>query len=211
MIWALLAVLMIFANPGDTINIELQQPAKVVLEDPCMFFESTLNNSADLSEGLHLIKVGILCTAGEKKIEANGEIFAVVKVENTSAEVVANYTSQLERRAIVLEKELNKTIAELEKMKEELKESQETVKRLENEKGLLEIELSLVKDSLNSLQAKYDALTKDLEAKKAKIEKMEAEIKELSSQSQMFRSSTLFLVSIFIGSFVAIVIMTRRV
>lgn len=210
MIWAILAVLTIFANPGDTISLELQQPAYAVLEDPCMFFESTLNNSANLSEGAHLIKVGILCTSGEKKIEANGEIIAVVKVEKASENVIANYTSQVERQAVALEKELNKTIAELERTKEELKKNQEAMKKLENEKDLLEIELSLVKDNLNILQAKYNALSQDLETKRAKIEQMEEEIKMLSSQSQTFRASTFFLVSIFIGSFVAVLMMTRR-
>lgn len=211
MMWLILAVLTIFANPGDTISFELQQQAQVTLEDPCMFFETTLNNSANLSAGVHLVKVGILCKPGEKRIEANKTTIAVVKVGNVSNEFIANYTSQLEKRAVVLERELNKTTAELEKVKEELRKSQDAVMRLEREKGLLEVELSLLRDNLKDLQTKYDALSKDLQTKRAKIEKMEEEIKALSSESQTFRASTLFLVSIFAGSFAAVILMTRRV
>lgn len=210
MIWVILSVLTIFANPGDEISLELQQPATVVLEDSCMFFESSLNSSANLSAGSHLVKVGIFCTPGEKKIKANDEIIAVVNVEKVTSDTIANYTSRLERKVITLQSELNKTILELEKTRKELKNSSEAMKRLESEKSLLEIELNLMKDRFNNLQARYDFLSKDLETKKAKLAQMEEEIKALSSQSQTFRVATFFLVSIFLGSFSAILLMTRR-
>ncbi|MFN3383572.1 MAG: hypothetical protein ACK401_01595, partial [Archaeoglobaceae archaeon] len=180
-------------------------------EDPCMFFESTLNSTANLPKGTHQIKVSILCKPGDKEVKANEEIIAVVKVEKASEEFVANYTSNLERTVISLQNKLNKSLEELEKVREEIKKKEEAIKKLENEKGLLEIELTLTKDNLNNLQTRFDALSKDLETKKAKIREMEEEIKELSSQSQNFRVSTFFLVSIFIGSFAAVSMMTRRV
>lgn len=210
MIWLLFALVTILANPGDTISLELQQPAQVSL-DPCMFFESTLNSSANLTEGVHLIKVGILCKPGEKKILANETSIAIVRVENVSTEFIVNYTSQLEKMAVFMEKELNRTIEELERAKEELKKSNETIKKLESEKNLLEIELSLLRSELGSLQAKFDALSKEVETKRAQIEKMEEEIRSLSNESQVFRASTFFLVSIFFGSFAAVLLMTRRV
>lgn len=210
MICVLLAVLTILANPGDSVSIELQEPAKLVLEDPCMFFESSLNTSANLSAGLHQIKIGILCKPGEKLIKANGETIAVVKVEKATTETVANYTSQLEKKVVALQNELNKTIVELGKTREELKKNQEEIRKLENEKALLEIELNLMKDIFNSLQERYKALIKDLETKRGEINQMEEEIKALSSQSQTLRVSTLFLVAIFVGSFTAVLMMTRR-
>lgn len=210
MIWLLLATLMIFSNPGEEVRLNLTDSAELRVDDQCIFFKETLNSSANLPPGLHELVIGFNCTPGDKMVFANDWPYAIIRVGNLNSLALDN-ASKIQIELLKTKKELNSTFEKLQKIKEELNSSLSRIEKLEREKRLLEIELTLLNDSYRDLSAKYERLSRELEVKRLRISEMEDEIRALSELSSTYRATTLFLVSIFIGSFTATYLMSRKI
>lgn len=210
MIWLLLATLTFFANPGSEFEFSLNNSTTLLADDPCIFFEETLQNVANLSAGVHKFRVGINCSPGFKLISANGSNFAVIIVSQISSESILNYASKMEKENVQIKNNFSSLEKRVKELENKINETETLIAKLENEKEILSAEKSMLEDSYRSLQDKFNALSRDLENRKAKITQMEEEIKKLAQQSSNYRIATLFLISIFVGSFTATAIMMRR-
>ncbi|MEM1579174.1 MAG: DUF4472 domain-containing protein [Archaeoglobaceae archaeon] len=210
MIWLLLASLTFFANPGSEIQFHLNESTTLVADDPCIFFEETLQSKANLSPGVHKFRVGINCSPGFKAISANDSNFAVIIVSQIGFETILNYAGNLEKENIQIKNNISSLEKKVKELEIKLNETEAQITKLENEKKLLTVEKSMLEDSYKSLQDRFNTLSRDLENRKAKITQMEEEIRSLAQQSSNYRIATLFLISIFVGSFVATAVMMRR-
>lgn len=206
----LFSVLILSANVGDTITIPVAEKTTLTAEDPCMYFKETMSNVAEVGPGEYKLQIGANCSEGIKLVYANGVRIAAISVSPAKPETLQNY-------AIAIEKEFRNIIMNYSLLREELNKLSQRVRELEQdntklktEKTALETELKITKENYDLLQTKYAAISQDLESKKNKLSQMEIELKSLSEQSTTYRITTLFLVSIFLGSFTATVMMLRR-
>ncbi|TDA27991.1 MAG: hypothetical protein DSO00_06150 [Archaeoglobi archaeon] len=211
MMWMLMAVLTVFAVPGDNVTVMISEPSLLETSDPCMFFLETMNSSAYLPEGSHTIKVGAACSPGVKFVEANGSRIAEITVlSEVKPEKLLEYAAWIEEELMKTHKELSSLKGEVENLTQKLNETISEKERIENDKRLLELELSGLRLNYSSLVIRYNLLSQELENKTGKIAEMESEIKSLSEQSTNYRVATFFLLSVFVGSFAAMVLMSRK-
>jgi hypothetical protein len=211
MMWMLMAVLTVFAVPGDNVTVMISEPSLLETSDPCMFFLETMNSSAYLPEGSHTIKVGAACSPGVKFVEANGSRIAEITVlSEVKPEKLLEYAAWIEEELMKTHKELSSLRGEVENLTQKLNETISEKERIENDKRSLELELSGLRLNYSSLVIRYNLLSQELENKTGKIAEMESEIKSLSEQSTNYRVATFFLLSVFVGSFAAMVLMSRK-
>ncbi|MEG9193921.1 MAG: hypothetical protein V6S10_01145 [Candidatus Methanoglobus sp.] len=211
MMWMLMAVLTVFAVPGDNVTVMTSGPSLLETSDPCMFFLETMNSSAYLPEGLHTVKVGAACSPGVKFVEANGSRIAEITVlSEVKPEKLLEYAAWIEEELMKTHKELSSLKGEVENLTQKLNETISEKERIENDKRSLELELSGLRLNYSSLVIRYNLLSQELENKTGKIAEMESEIKSLSEQSTNYRMAIFFLLSVFVGSFAAMVLMSRK-
>ncbi|MEM4945790.1 MAG: hypothetical protein QXU31_05725 [Archaeoglobaceae archaeon] len=211
MIWLLLSILTLFASPGDNFTITITQPALIETSDSCLFFVETMNGSAYLPAGSYVVKVGASCEPGVKYVTANGLRIAEVSVtSDLKQENLRKYAIWLESKLMAISSEIGLLREEIENLTQKLNEIESEKSKLEMEKKTLETEFFRLNESYNSLKLRYDLLSEEFESRAIKISQMESEIKSLAEQSATYRIATFFLVSIFVGSFSAMVIMIRR-
>jgi len=211
MIWLLLSILTLFASPGDNFTITITQPALIETSDSCLFFVETMNGSDYLPAGSYVVKVGASCEPGVKYVTANGLRIAEVSVtSDLKQENLRKYAIWLESKLMAISSEIGLLRGEIENLTQKLNEIESEKSKLEMEKKTLETEFFRLNESYNSLKLRYDLLSEEFESRAIKISQMESEIKSLAEQSATYRIATFFLVSIFVGSFSAMVIMIRR-
>lgn len=211
MIWLLLSILTLFANPGDNFTVTITQPALLETSDSCLFFVETMNSSAYLPAGSYVVKVGASCEPGVKYVTANGLRIAEVSVSSQlNQEKLKNYALWLESKLMAISGEIAVLKGKIENLNRKLNETESEKDKLEMEKKTLEMEFFRLNETYNSLKLRYDLLSEEFEGRALKIAQMESEIKSLAEQSATYRMATFFLVSIFVGSFTAMVMMTRR-
>lgn len=211
MIWLLLSILTFFAVPGDNVTITISEAAILQTSDECVYFVESMNNSAFLPAGVHLLKVGATCQPGVKYVTANNLKIAeiMVKTERNSDKLF-EYAVWLESKLKEMKSEFLSLRDEINETTEKLRKAELEKEKLEKEKRMLELELKDLNETYNSLVLKYGLLGEELENKTSKIAQMESEIKSLSEQSTTYRIATFFLVSLFIGSFTAMVWISRK-
>lgn len=211
MMWLLLSILTVFAYPGDNVTITINQPSFLETSDPCLFFVETMNNSAYLSAGPHTLKVGAGCLPGVKFVTANKLRIAEITVSaELDQQKLQEYALWLEKKLIAIKSELSSLRDEIKTLTQKINETELERDKIAKEKKTLELEFIKLNESYNTLKLKYDLLSEEAERKTSKIAQMEIEIKSLAEQSTTYRIATFFLVSIFVGSFTAMVIMSRK-
>ncbi|MCS7144402.1 MAG: hypothetical protein NZ879_05205 [Archaeoglobaceae archaeon] len=211
MMWLFLSILTIFAYPGDNVTITITEPSLLETSDPCMFFVENMNSSAYLPAGSHTLKIGAKCLPGIKFVTANKLRIAEITVSSEiNEQKLMDYAYWLERKLIKINSDILTLREELKNVTQKLNETKTEKDKIEMEKKMLEFELIRLNESYNSLKLRFDLLSEESENKTSKIAQMEIELKSLAEQSTTYRIATFFLVSIFIGSFTAMVIMTRR-
>lgn len=211
MIWMLLSILTLFAVPGDNFTVTITQPALLETSDSCLFFVDTMNSSAYLPAGSYVVKVGASCEPGVKYVTANGLRIAEVSVtSDLKPENLRKYAVWLESKLMTVSSEIGVLKGKIENITRKLNETEAEKSKLEMEKKALEMEFFRLNESYNSLKLRYDLLSEEFESRAIKIAQMESEIKSLAEQSMTYRMATFFLVSIFVGSFTAMVLMIRR-
>lgn len=218
MIWFLLYVLTLFATPGDNVTITINETSLLETSDPCLYFVETLKNSAYLTPGSHMLRVGAGCAPGVKFLTANNVTIAEIRVSSElKMEKLRDYALWLEQELMKINNKLESLGEELRNVIQKLNETKSEKERIEKDKKTLELQLMELNESYSSLKSKYDLLTSkyelltsEIENKTTKIAQMEIEIKGLTEQSANYRMATLFLISLFVGSFAAIIMMIRR-
>lgn len=206
----LLSILIFSVSVGENVTIPVNEHTILRAEDPCMYFNKTLSNVAEVEPGEHILQIGLNCSEGIKVVFANENRIAAISVSPAKPEKIQNYALYLEKEFRDSGVKYNMLAEELNKISKKLKEAEEENSKLKIEKTALETELKGMKESYELLQGKYTALSHNLESEKSKVSQMELELKSLSAQSATYRITTLFLISIFIGSFTATVMMLRR-
>lgn len=206
----LLSILVFSVSAGENVTIPVSEPAVLQADDPCMYFLESMGNVASVQPGEHILQVGLTCSEGTKYVLGNGSTIAVISVSPAKSETVIKYAIFLENEIKNVWKNYTLLSEEINNLSERVNELEQENSKLKTEKLALETELRAYRDSYDQLQAKYFTIIQDLESKKSKISQMEVELKNLSEQSATYRATTLFLVSIFVGSFTATAIMLRR-
>ncbi len=174
MILLLLAILSATtAFQGDVVNITLNEPALVTLDD-CMYFTETLENSSYLTTGTHSIKITHSCLGMYK-----------IKVKTNSSE----YTLSLR---VERDPDLEESIVNLE---EEVLQLTRQIKNLESEanyyKKLFEVLNDMnveLYDRIQSYAQENEMLRKELEKYKTMatnctkvVNQLEGKIEELNT------------------------------
>lgn len=204
------SILILSVSVGENVTISVNERSTLKVEDPCMYFRETMSSVAEVEPGVYTLQIGLNCSEGIKVVSANGNRIAAVSISPAKSEVIQKYAFYLEKELRAAGEKYNKLFEELNKTLKKLKDLEEENLKLKTDKTALETELRSVKESYELLQRRYNTLTQNLESERGKISQMEIELKSLSAQTATYKTVTLFLISIFIGSFTAMVIMLRR-
>jgi len=206
---ALLLLAALQAYPGDIVSINLTGPALLAVSDDCMYFVENLQSSLEAAEGEHLLKVGVNCSSGVKSVYANDSVLA--KVEVLKSEVnYSSYAALMEKNNLLLQKNVEKLGEELRKAKEQIEFLQSKLEDCNNSARLLTLQNSLLQQQLSELEKKYESTSSELQQKKISLRELEERLRELDAQSNVYRLTTYFLISLFAGSFAALVIISRK-
>ncbi|MCS7130310.1 MAG: hypothetical protein NZ872_02705 [Archaeoglobaceae archaeon] len=206
----LFSILILSVSVGENVTISVNERSILKAEDPCMYFRETMSSVAEVEPGVYTLQIGLNCSEGIKVVSANGNRIAAVSISPAKSEVIQKYAFYLERELRGAGVKYSKLFEELNKTLKKVKDLEEENLKLKTDKTALETELRSVKESYELLQSRYNTLTQNLESERGKISQMEIELKSLSAQTATYRTTTLFLISIFIGSFTATVMMLRR-
>jgi polyhydroxyalkanoate synthesis regulator phasin len=206
---ALLVLLTLQASPGDIVSVNVTDTATLTVGDSCMYFVDNLQPSINATPGEYEVKIGINCTPGLKEVYADGSVLAQIDVNETTIDYQA-YAASLEKENLALQKEV-------ESLKEKLKISQEQIETLksqledlQNKAKMLGIQNELQKQQIEELEKKLERAKTELQKKKSDLDELEEKIRELNRQSSIYRLATFFMVSLFVGSFVALVFVARK-
>ncbi|MEM0088589.1 MAG: hypothetical protein QW672_05190 [Archaeoglobaceae archaeon] len=224
MILLLLALLSTnIAFQGTSFNLTLSEQTEVVLDD-CMFFEHSLKSVENLSAGNYVVIVGYGCE-GLKTIilkSVSGEERAVIeirKAENFNKEV-----TELQKEMIKFRREneaLRSRIEYLQSLVEivnsinvdlydKIKAYGEENLRLKSELENARAELANYSKNLSKTTATLIELQKTVEELKAENSKLSSELKDLEAHiksvafyTDVFKFSTILLLAILVGIFLA--------
>jgi len=201
-IMALITLLTLQALPGDVVSINVTDAAMLTVSDDCMYFADNLQPSIDAMPGEYGLKIGINCTPGLKEVYANGKVLARIEVNETSIDY-QTYAAQLEKENLALEKEVKNLEEELEELKSQLEDFQNKVK-------MLQIQNEMQIQQIEKLEKELEGASLKLQEKTGNLEKLREELEELNRQSSIYKIATFFMVSLFVGSFVALVSISRK-
>jgi len=183
------------ASQGDIVNITLNEPALVTLDD-CMYFLETLDNSSHLSAGTHSIKITHSCLGMYQiKVKTNNSDYSIsLKVERDpdleeSIVDLEEKVLQLSRQIKNLEGEANyykKLFEVLNNMNVELydriqsyaQENEMLKKELEKYKTMASNCTKVVKQ----LEEKIEGLNNTLTRLEANNSELQLQVEELTSK-----------------------------
>ncbi len=198
------------AHPGDVLNITITDSAVLSVNDSCVYFPESMASTLNADAGTHEVKVGINCSAGVKEIKANGESLMLIDVQEAGSSYIVNYAAEMERQNLALQKEVKNLKLQLEKLGEKLNELKTRYEESERQKGLLEVENNLLKDQIKSLEDKLNRTQKELKEKKGTLSVLQTELQSMNEQSQIYRLATFFILSLFVGSYAALLYVSRK-
>jgi len=223
MILLLLAILSAnSAFQGEVINLTLSEQATVYL-DECMFFEHSLNSSENLAPGNYRIVLSYGCD-GFKSILVKGTqeerlILEVKKLGNFSEEL-----TKLQKNLILLQKEnenLKSRASYLQSLVEIINsinvDLYDRIKDLTEKNAKLNQELEFTKSELqncsrdivsmnqkiSNLQLRISELEKNNSELERTLKSTEESLKSSAFYSEIFKNSTLLLIAIVVGIFLA--------
>lgn len=191
------------ANPGDVLDVTINEPAVLSVNDSCVYFIESMTNTLDADAGSHEVKVGINCSSGIKEIKANGETLMLINVSEANKTYVSTYAAEMERKNFALQKKIEKLEKNLNEMKTKYEES-------ERQKALLKIDNELLQNQIKSLLDELNKSQKELKEKKGILSILQSQLQSLSRQSQIYRLVTFFILSLFIGSYAALLYMSKK-
>jgi len=210
MILPILITLLTFqALPGDVVNLSITDYATLTASDNCMYFIDSLQTSINVTPGEYGLKIGINCSKGLKEVYANGEVLAQIEVGETEIDY-QSYAAQLEKENLGLKMLVKSLKDELKDAEKKVEELNSQLEELQNQAKILQIQNELQKQQIEDLKKKLEEVNSELQDKINVLEKLREEIKELNRQSIIYKLATLFVVSLFVGSFVALVFVSRR-
>lgn len=199
---ALIALLTLQASPGDILSINVTDVAMLTVSDECMYFVDNLQPSINATPGEYALKIGINCTPGLKEVYANGEVLARIEVNETSIDY-QSYAAKLEKENLALEKGVKSLEEKLKELKSQLEDLQRNAK-------MLQIQNEMQKQQIEELEKELEGASLKLQKKTGDLEKLRQELEELNRQSSLYKTATFFMVSLFVGSFVALVFVSRK-
>ncbi|WP_456329665.1 hypothetical protein [Archaeoglobus sp.] len=206
---ALIALLTLQASPGDVVSINVTDAAMLAVSDDCMYFVDNLQPSINATPGEYALKIGINCTPGLKEVYANGEVLARIEVNETSIDY-QSYAAKLEKENLDLEKEVKNLEEKLKGAQEQTEVLKSQLEDLQRNAKMLQIQNEMQKQQILQLEKKLETASSELREKTGNLEKLREEIEELNRQSSLYRTATFFMVSLFVGSFVALVFVSRK-
>jgi hypothetical protein len=191
------------ANPGDVLDVTVNESAVLSVNDSCVYFIESMTNTLDADAGSHEVKVGINCSPGIKEIKASGETLMLINVSEANKTYVSTYAAQMERKNLALQKKIEKLEENLNEMKTKYEES-------ERQKALLKIDNELLQNQIKSLLDELNKSQKELKEKKGILSILQSQLQSLSIQSQIYRLVTFFILSLFVGSYAALLYMSKK-
>ncbi|WP_290598198.1 MULTISPECIES: hypothetical protein [unclassified Archaeoglobus] len=191
------------ANPGDVLDVTVNESAVLSVNDSCVYFIESMTNTLDADAGSHEVKVGINCSPGIKEIKASGETLMLINVSEANKTYVSTYAAQMERKNLALQKKIEKLEENLNEMKTKYEES-------ERQKALLKIDNELLQNQIKSLLDELNKSQKELKEKKGTLSILQSQLQSLSRQSQIYRLVTFFILSLFVGSYAALLYMSKK-
>ncbi|WP_202318354.1 coiled-coil domain-containing protein [Archaeoglobus neptunius] len=198
------------ANPGDVVNLNITEPAMLNVSDACMYFVENLNSTLMATPGVHELKIGINCTEGIKKVYADGKELVEIEVSGLSCSNITGYAAAIERENMALEKKVENLNLKTNALQKEIKELKSKLGDAEINMRMLELENGVLKNELKKIKLNLNKTSQELEKKKDELAQQEERIMELNRQSSIYRIATFFLVSLFAGSYVALIYLSRK-
>lgn len=199
---ALLVLLTLHASPGDVVSINVTDAGTLAVSDSCMYFVDNLQPSINATPGEYELKVGINCTPGVKEVYADGKVLAQIEVNETTIDL-QTYAADLEKENLALQREI-------ENLQEQIKTLESQLEDLQNKAKMLEIQNGLQKQQIEELEKRLERANSELQEKRSDLENLEEKMRELNRQSSIYKLATFFLVSLFAGSFAALVFVARK-
>ncbi len=212
------------AVQGGTINLTLDQPAEVVLDD-CMYFQDLLTSSANLSAGTYQIYVSYKCT-GVKEIEIKrGSETEVLQINVHEVQDPVSELEKLDEVIFKLKKEINtlkmkneylsdlidtlnsinvelydklkKSRSENEKLRKELADAKSASENCSNLLSQLQQDVDRMKGEIQNLQSENAAL-------RLELSQMRNVADSTAAYLEIFRSMFFFILAFLIGSYFAL-------
>lgn len=208
---------------GGSFNLTLSEPAEVVLDD-CMFFEHSLKNIENLTEGSYTVVASYACE-GIRTIlikGASGEDRIKVEIRKT-----ANYTEAvigLQKEVIKLRRDkeaLSSKISYLQSLVEiinsinvdlydKIRVCAEENSQLKDELNRANFEIANYSKNLSAMNLTISELKKTVEELKTENSKLRSDLRYLESYlnnlafyTDVFKLSTILLIAILFGIFLA--------
>lgn len=206
----LLTVTTMQAYPGDVLNVTVNDSAVLSVNDSCMYFIESMSGNLSATAGVHELKVGLNCTPGVKEVKADGEALMLVEVQEVSKDYIANKSAIIERENLLLKKQVGELKEKVVELNKTLKDLRDRYEESERQNELLKLNINLLQDQIKSLQTELNESRAELAAKKLALSDLQAQLKSMSEQSQIYRVVTFFILSLFIGSYAALVYLSRK-
>ena len=210
---------------GGTVNLTLEHPAHVIL-DECMYFEGLLLNDVNLTPGVYQIRVTHSCLGLKNiRVYSNGTS-EILSVEVRKSENVEDDVIKLEEEVLSLKKSLKKAIEDknyLNSVIETLNtlnvELYDKIKKIRDENEKLKVELEEIKtrasnysDTLKKLEAELskikqdmDKLTRENENLKEKLQSAKSSLGSTQAYLEFFRTSFFFVLALLVGTYFALI------
>ena len=206
---ALLVLATMQVNAGDVVSVNVTDNALLTVSDNCMYFLENLQSSLNATPGEYSVKVGVNCTPGTKEVYANGDVIASFEVVPPGVNMT-DYAAEKEKENLALQNKVKELEERLKKAEEEIDNLKSALEDAQNSAKLLELQNGLLKQQVAELEGKLKKVNSELQEKKSNLEKLEEKIRMLNRQSNIYRITTYFLISLIAGSFVALVFLARK-
>jgi flagellar capping protein FliD len=197
--------------PGETFNISVDTPLTIQLSDRCMYFVETGTQSIAAKPGNHTVKTTISCDPGEKSVVVNEteETLKIMIVEPTG-EYILNYASKLENENYRLLKDLDDLSRRVETLERKVKRYEAEIETLKKEKSEVEAEKRSLELRIKLLTKRVTTLEANLAEKENAVSKLSNELHQMDDIIYKLRLILLLIISLFLGSFAAIIVKRRR-
>ncbi len=191
------------ASPGDIVDVNVTHPALLSVNDTCMYFIENLKPTIQATEGVYHLKVGLNCTPGLRSVKADDEVVMLVNVSKVDSSYIANYAANLEKSYLKLEMKLSELQKDLSDLNSKYREAI-------RQKEMATIQIGLLKDQVAKLKNEIEKLKEKLESKETAISDLQKELRNTVKQGEIYRVATYFMLSLILGTFAALVYLSRK-
>ena len=211
------------AMQGDIVNLTINQPSHVVLDD-CMYFEDLLTKEANLSAGTYAIRITHACSGLKNIYVYTNSGTEILSVDVREVQNPAEQLIKLDEEIFNLKKKLKEIKSKSEYLESlvetlnsinvelynKLKNMRKENERLKEELSNAELAAQNCSKLLEGYMKKMDALEQNLSALKnenadlkSRLSSIESSFESVAMYLEVFRSLFFFVLAFLIGTYFA--------